>query len=282
EGLNQITVTALDAAGNQGAATLAVTYNPEYIISTVAGGNGNVGEPVEGQPAAKVELAAVKLIALDRAGAIYFVEQLPHRVRKITPDGIVVTVAGTGEPGYSGDGGPATQAKIWEPSAIALDAAGNLYLMTFNPSVVVEGYIRKVDPSGIITTRLVGQDTFDIHSYPPVSAIGAMAVGPDGALYFASGGRLQRVSPSGTVTTIAGNGTCGEVIGDGGPATAASLCGPTSIAFDRQGNIYIAESGRYRIRKIDQAGVITTVAGTGQIVHGGTATPANDGIAAKD
>ncbi|MGE0131651.1 MAG: SBBP repeat-containing protein [Blastocatellales bacterium] len=281
EGLNQITVTAFDMAGNPGMATIAVTYNPEYIISTVAGGNTRVGELGDGKPATSVALAAVKLIAMDRTGAIYFTEQTHHRVRKITPDGIVATVAGTGEPGYSGDGGPATQAKIWEPSAIALDGAGNLYLMTFNPSIVAEGYVRKVDPSGVITTHSVGQVSFDFHTYPPVSALSALAVDSDGNIYFASGNRLRKATPSGAITTIAGNGAfCSEPIGDGGPATATTICSPTSIAFDRHGNIYIAEAGRYRIRKIDRAGIISTVAGTGQPVSGGSATPANDGASA--
>jgi hypothetical protein len=190
EGLNQITVTALDAAGNVGAGTLAVTYNPEYLISTVAGGNTRVGELGDGRPAASVALAAVKLIALDR--------------------------------------------------------------------------VRKVDQSGVITTHPVGQAGFDTHSYYPVSRLGALAVGPDGNLYFASGGRVQKAMPSGVVTAIAGNGvSCGETLGDGGPAVTANLCNPTSIAFDRQGNIYIAEAGRYRIRKVDRSGIITTVAGSG-------------------
>ena len=179
--------------------------------------------------------------------------------------GIITTVAGTGDEGFSGDGGPATSARLNRPWAIALDGAGNLYITDLRNI-----RIRKVDTSGTITTVAgTGEEGFSGDGGPATSAqlFGPRGVALDGAgnLYIADTGniRIRKVDTAGTITTVAGTGVFG-FSGDGGPATSAQLNGDRGIALDGAGNLYIAEFVNRRIRKMDTSGTITTVAGTGE------------------
>jgi sugar lactone lactonase YvrE len=178
-------------------------------------------------------------------------------VRKITPDGTISTVAGNGIRGYSGDGGPATSAELFEPFGVAVNSTGNLYIAdTFN------NRIRKVTRDGTINS-VVGTDAglFD----PDGVAIDAA-----GNLFIADtlNHRIRKVTPQGVVSTVAGTGTAGFG-GDGGPATSAALDYPFSVAVDAAGNLYIADSANNRVRKVAANGTIGTVAGNG--------TPGYDG-----
>jgi sugar lactone lactonase YvrE len=193
----------------------------------------------------------------------------------VSTSGTITTFAGNGTQGFSGDGGPATSAGLSYPGGVAVDAAGNLYIAdTSNHRV------RKVSTSGTITT-VAGNGTFGFSgddgpatnatlSYPTEVAVDAV-----GNLYIADTGnlRVRKVSASGTITTVAGNGIYG-FSGDGGPATNASLVIPRGVAVDAVGNLYIADYGNSRVRKVSSWGTITTVAGNGSPGFSGDGGPA--------
>ena len=202
--------------------------------------------------------------------------------------GVVASVAGTSPPGFAGDGGPATRAKMNEPRMMAFDAAGNMYIVdTFNH------LIRKVDTRGTITTvagRFGGyvprndQDCkvdFSGEGVPAteahLSCPHSVTADPAGNLYIAdsSNNVVRKVDPNGTITTVAGRGGVWADAGEGGPAAQAKLADPKSVVLDRNGNLLIADSGNDKIKKIDMAsGVITTIAGTGKARFSGDGDPA--------
>lgn len=191
-------------------------------------------------------------------------------MRKVDPSGIITTIAGTGVGGYSGDGGPATAAQLWEPVGIAVDAANNIYI-----SDVLNSCIRKITPAGIISTY-AGNGTTG-YSGDGGQATAAQISGP-GYIFIDVGGNLyipehdnntvRKVDPSGIITTIAGTGV-GGFSGDSGLATDAKLNGPEGVVVDVVGNIYITEIYNSRIRKINTLGVISTFAGTTAIGYNG-------------
>jgi uncharacterized protein (TIGR03437 family) len=173
----------------------------------------------DGGPAPTAEFGNIEGLACDRSGNVYLSDTDSPRVRKISTDGVVTTVAGTGTAGFGGDGGPATQALLNMPYGLAAGPAGDLYIA-------------------------------DLGNH-----------------------RVRHVSPDGTISTAAGNGACGST-GDGGPATAAALCGPRNIFLDRAGNLYISEFEGHRIRKVSPDGTISRIAGLGSPGAGGDGTPA--------
>jgi uncharacterized repeat protein (TIGR01451 family) len=237
------------------------------IISTVAG-NGDV----DGGLATSARLHLPTGMAVDGAGNLYFADTYHHRVRKITPTGIIQTVAGNGSPDFSGDGGPATSASLNYPDGVAVDSAGNLFIADGCNS-----RIRKVTPGGIISS--VGDTTwgfcdyYDIY-YGFVPTVG-MALDAAGNLLVADfySHRIRKVTPSGVITTVAGNGTYGSG-GDGGQATSAQLAYPTGVAMDAAGNLHIADTYNHRIRKVIPSGIISTVAGNGTSGFSGDNGPA--------
>jgi RHS repeat-associated protein len=201
-------------------------------------------------------------LAIDVHGNLYVPGDL--KVITIAPDGTITTVAGTGVSGFSGDGGPATSAQITNPWGLAVDAQGNLFI-----SDQGNHRIRKVSPDGIINT-LAGNGQFASNGDggPAINASfrfpGGLAVDQRGNLYIAEnlGHRVRKVSSDGIISTVAGTGVRGFG-GDGGPANSAALNIPSALAVDRLGNLYIADSGNFRIRVVDQTGVIYTLAGDG-------------------
>jgi uncharacterized protein (TIGR03437 family) len=235
------------------------------VIATVmASGNfgGFVGWPSSGP------LYTPAGVAVDSADNLYVADSYDHVVCKVT-NGVIATVAGNGDYGSGGDGGPATSAQLGLPQGIAVDSAGNLYIAD-DPGV------RKVS-NGVITT-VAGGGTSLGDDVPATSAqIGANVIAVDsaGSLYIADtyGNVVRKVSKS-MITTVAGNGTAG-FSGDGGPATSAQLSYPVGIAVDSGGNLYIADNGNSRIRKVSN-GVITTVAGNGEFGFSGDGGPATE------
>jgi hypothetical protein len=230
------------------------------VISTVAG-NGSAGFSGDGGQATSAQLNAPFGVAVDSAGNFYIAEWSNHRVRKVDTSGVITTFAGIGIAGYGGDGGPATQAALNSPEGVAVDSAGNVYIAdSFN------NRIRKVDTSGTITTiagngqaRYTGEGVAtDVGLNDP----SGVAVDNSGNVYIAdnSAHRIRKVS-GGTISTIAGTGV-GGYSGDGGPAVAAQVYNPTHLTVDGSGNIYIADYSNNRVRKVNTAGIITTVAGT--------------------
>ncbi len=244
-------------------------------ITTVAG-NGSAGYSGDGGPANDAQLSLPYSVTVDSTGNIYIGDNLNHRVRKVSPGGIITTAAGDGSAGFSGDGGPATSAHLYYPDSVAADAAGNLYIAEWS------NHVRKVSPAGIIST--VAGNGGSGYSGDGGSATAATLYSPSGlaldtagSLYVAdtSNHRIRTVSPAGIIITVAGTGEHGYS-GDGGPAVEAQLNVPEGIAQDAVGNLYIADSNNARVRKVSPSGIITTVAGNGISGYSGDGGPATD------
>ena len=248
-------------------------------ITTVAG-CGVEGYSGDGGPAVHARIASPHGTALDRHGNIYIADLKNDRVRKVDgATGIITTVAGTGEHGYSGDGGPATETMLASPIAVFSTADGDLYIADHRNSRV-----RKVEAAtGIITTVAgTGEQGFSGDGGPATQAAISLprdvVLDPDGSLYIADGAnnRIRKVDPDGTITTVAGTGRA-DYSGDGRPAHEATLSMPYSIALDRDGNLYVVDTGNRRVRKIDAStGIITTIAGNGSYGFSGDGGPAVD------
>jgi uncharacterized protein (TIGR03437 family) len=241
------------------------------VISTVAG-NEDSGFGGDNGPATNAELSPSG-VAVDSAGSLYIADAGSDRVRKVT-NGVIITVAGTGWPGYSGDSGPATSAQLNDPIGIAPDSAGNLYIAD-----QLNQRIREVSNGLIGTVAGNGVRDYGGDNGPALSVgldyVSAVALDAAGNLYIAEAGNgfIRKVS-NGWITTVAGIGaTYGGAPGDNGPATSAQLNYPTDVAVDTAGNLYIADRDNQRIRKVSN-GVITTVAGTGTPGYSGDGGPA--------
>jgi len=276
-GLNHPRGLAVDASGNVYISDVdnrrVRRISPNGMISTVAG-NGVPGSSGDGGLAVNASLSDVTGLALDAGGNLYIADAGNRRIRKVTPGGIISTVAGTGVEGFSGDGGPATNAQLNRPSSVMF-SAGNLYIADSSNQRV-----RRVSSDGTITT-LAGNGVagFSGDGGPATGAslkfpLG-MAMDSSGNFYLADGdnNRVRRVSPGGVITTVAGNGA-GRFAGDQGLATSASLNVPEDVAVDGTGNLLIADAGNNRVRKVNSSGVISTLAGTGVDGFSGDGGPA--------
>jgi hypothetical protein len=199
-------------------------------------GVGIPGYSGDGGRAISAQLNNPSGLAVDSEGNLYIIDTGNRRIRKVTPDGVISTVAGNGEYGCRGDGGKATSAQLASPSGVAVDSAGNLYIADSNS-------IRKVTPDGIITT-IAGKRKSSL--------------------------RVLGEAYARTYTGIANL----DYGGDGGPAASALLNSPCGVAVDSAGNLFIADSGNHRIRKVTPDGIITTVAGNGNEGYGGDGSPA--------
>ena len=239
------------------------------IISTFAG-TGLAGYYGDGQAATLAMLDSPTYVAVDGAGNVYINDQRNSCVRKVTPAGIISTFAGTGTAGYGGDNGPATAAQLNSNWGIAIDDTGNVYIAD-----QTNCRVRKVNTSGTITT-FAGNGTpgFSGNGGAATSAqiqspLG-VAVDGHGNVYIGDRNnfRVRKVNTAGIITTFAGNGVYGYN-GDNGPATSASLSYIWGLAADAIGNVYICDGQNNRVRKVDTAGVITTIAGTGTAGNGG-------------
>ena len=242
------------------------------IITTVAG-NGNATYAGDGGKATNASLYTPARINLDVFGNLYISDQSNSRIRKVGTNGIITTVAGSGNSAYAGDGGLAVYASLAAPCGVSFDVSGNLFI-----GDIGNNRIRKVDGNGIITTVAgngLGQYAGDGGMATNASLYAPFGVAFDASsnMYIPEGGRIRKVDTNGIITTVAGGG----VGGDGSAATNASLSGPQGVAFDASGNLYIADWGHDRIRKVDTTGIITTVAGGGssQPGDGGPATNAS-------
>jgi uncharacterized protein YjdB len=271
--------TKTNACGSA-TATKVVTVNADlnnYIITTVAG-NGTAGYSGDGGAATAAALQNPHAIAIDNSNNLYIVDNWNHRIRKVSPSGIISTFAGNGTLGYSGDGGLATSASLYYPENIAIDISGNVYI-----SDVGNNRIRRVSSTGIITT-IAGNGSAGFSgdggaaTAASLNAPKGVCIDNTGNLYISdnNNNRIRKVSSTGVITTIAGNGSAG-FSGDGGVATAASLNAPTGIISDAIGNLFIADFNNNRIRKVSSTGVISTIAGNGSAGFsgdGGAATAA--------
>jgi hypothetical protein len=268
------------ATGTSSTVTVTEGTATPGMITTVAG-IAKQGYSGDGGLAISAELMVPFGVAVDASGNIYIADTLNHRIRKVDIGGIITTVAGDGTLGYSGDNGSATSAELTGPAGVALDASSNIYICD-------NSRIRKVSPSGIITT-VAGNGYADSNGNGGYSGDNGPATSaelnePQGVTIDASGNiyiadvqnnRIRKVSPDGVITTVAGDGTQ-DYSGDSGSATSAELNLPSGVAVDASGSIFIADSNNYRIRKVSPDGVITTVAGNGLGGYSGDNGPATN------
>lgn len=270
--LNSPSGAFMDASGNLYIADNSNNrirkVNGSGVISTYAGGGSGCTQQTDsagdGCPAISASLSSPYGFAQDSAGSIYVADYYTNVVRKISSNGIITNVAGNGSAAYSGDGGPATSAALDLPTGVAIDSAGNLYIADGANSVV-----RKVDTNGNISTFAGTGGSGNSGDGGPATQ--AQLNGP-ATLTFDSLGNLyivdtiaqvvRMVNPSGTISTVAGNGKQG-FSGDGSAATSAELQFPWGVAVDGAGNLYIADGGNGRIRMVNKSGTISTVVGGG-------------------
>ena len=265
-----ITITAIGSDGSRATRTIPVSVDEavlalSYTIDTLTG-NSYV---LDGGPATRAWLESPRGVAVDAMGNLYIADQGHHRIRKVdAATGTISTIAGTGEPGYSGDGGPATQALLRDPVGVAVDGNGHLYIADAD-----NRRIRRVDAfTGTISTIAgTGERGYSgdggLATQAQLRYPQGVAVDGAGNLYIADSdnNRIRKVSAAtGTISTIVGTGG-GGYSGDGGLATQAELRNPSAVTVDGAGNLYIADEGDHRIRKVDAAtGIISTIAGTGE------------------
>lgn len=237
--------------------------NTAGTISTIAGAHGG-GDAGDGGPATLAQLTPSAL-AFDQLGNLYATDLnfSSRKVRKINTYGIITTVAGNGPAGFSGDGFAATLAKLSYPNGVAADRMGNIFI-----SDQVTNRVRKVSPSGIITTYAGNGGTGSAGDGGPatnanLNFVSGVATDTSGNILIVdkSNNLIRSVNTSGIINRIAGTVGLGAFSGDGAAATAAQLNAPSGCAYDANGNIYIADNNNHRIRKVDVAGNISTIAG---------------------
>ena len=276
---NQVCVApgsiAVDISGNLFFLTnsTVLKVNTSGIITIVAG--GGVGPISDGGLATNGSLSAPSGIAIDASGNIFIAEYGANKIRKVNTSGIISTVAGTGVGGFSGDSAAATSAKLWGPSGVEIDGSGNILLID-----EVNDRVREINTSGIITT-IAGNGMYGYNgdgmaaTSAQLNAIDDIAWDGSGNIFIADYGnnRIRKVNTSGIISTVAGTGVAG-FSGDGGVATSAQLNSPVGITMDGNGNLYISTAGDGRVRKVSNAGIITTLAGTGVIGFWGDSGPA--------
>ncbi len=241
---------------------VADTGNAEARRFKVGGNINSLGQLQGGAPFGAT---------VDQAGNFYLTAEEPSfpselpQVLKIGPDGTTAVIAGNGPDGFSGDGGPATLAVFNTPQGVAVDAAGNIYVADYG-----NHRVRKIDTTGTINTiagngkvqfsgdngpaTSAGMDPFDL----------ALDSAGDILVVDQLNNRIRKIAPNNTITTVVGTGVPGYS-GDGGPAAEALLKLPSGIALDSSGNMYIADEGNAAVRRVTSSGLITTIAGNGEL-----------------
>lgn len=252
-------------------ATVALVYNSNAQVITVYAGTGNEDYNGENIAATATNMGKVSGAVTDADGNLIYADAGNNRIRKISADGKVTTIAGCGKSGYTPDGAKATEAAIAQPTGVAIDKEGNIYFSEY-----LNACVRKINKDGTLST-VAGSATAGYFGNTGL-ATKAQLQGPlgiafdkAGNLYIADADNncVRKVDKAGIITLYAGNakghGTgLGGYSGDGGKATAAQLNQPGSLAFDEEGNLYIADCFNHCIRKVTAGGIITTIAGTGQ------------------
>jgi serine/threonine protein kinase, bacterial len=225
-------------------------------VATLAGGTA---PGLDNRPGPAARFSSPGGIARDAEGTLYVADEGNHVIRKITRQGVVSTLAGTGQSGFAD--GPAGQAQFAGPTSVAVDAALNVYVAD-----ALNGRVRKITPQGMVSTYAGGTCAPVIGStdcIPELSLPGGIAVAGDGTVYVADTGnhRIRRITRPNDLLTVAGTVTAGYT---DGPAASARFSGPRAVAVDGAGNVYIADTGNYRIRLLTPEGTVMTLAGSGK------------------
>jgi len=252
-------------------------------ITTYAG-DGTFGFFGDNGPATSAQFAFPAGIAVDAAGNVYVSDTGNQRIRKITPDGVIRTIAGNGDQGFGGDGGVATDAQFNSPYGVAVDSAGNVFVADYG-----NARVRKISPDGLIST-FAGNGTYGFSGDGGPATAAALS-GPTGVAVDTAGNlfitdydasRVRKVTPDGTIQTVAGNGTYG-FNGNSGLATSLRLAAPWGIALDAFGNFYFADSDNARVCKVTPDGQLSTVASGGVLNLGpGVAVDASGNLYVTD
>jgi gliding motility-associated-like protein len=261
----------IDNQGNlyisDGANSVIRKISTSGVVSTLAG-NGSYGYSGDGGPAILAQFRYTGSIALDNIGNVFVCENNSNVIRKINTAGIITTIAGNGLFGYNGDGDLATAAEVYATD-IAVDNSGNIYFADY-----AHARIRKINSAGIIST-IAGTGAFGTSGDGGPAILAeiiprGIAVDNSGNVYIADNNfSIRKINSLGIISTIAGVDRIHGYAGDGGPAITAFLDSPYDMDIDEAGNIYIADYGNLRIRKIDGSGIITTIAGTGELGYNG-------------
>jgi NHL repeat len=269
-----------------GKATLIAGKN-EWVTSYNSKGQlvnlGNGGQAVN------ATLNTPSAVAVNGAGDVFIADTENNMVREVTPNGVIRTIAGTGRPGYSGDGGEAIDARLDNPSGLAVNAAGDLFIAD-----TVNNVIREVTPNGIIRTIAGSPAHGKDHGHggplgggyagdggPAADALlqhpQGMSADARGDLFIADTGNsvIREITTSGIIKTVAGEARKFSDSGDGGQATSATLSAPTDVAVDAKGDLYIADTGNNALREVSSSGVTSTLAGGNGEGNGGQGGPAN-------
>lgn len=246
---------------------LAAAFASGQTITNFAG-NGLVGYQGDNGPATQAEVSNVVGLAADAAGNIYLTDQGNNVVRKVDTSGIITTFAGVGVPGFSGDTGLATAAKLNAPTGVCVGPSGDVYVNDVGNHRVRKiaastGIITTVAGSGSVTPGGDGGPAISAGLHVPIRC----AVDQSGNLYIVDQGAdanvVRKVDTNGMISNYAGVYGGTGFSGDNGPATQAAMNNPTAASFDASGNLYVTDQSNQRIRKIDTNGIITTVAGNG-------------------
>lgn len=250
---------AVDSAGNVYVADFGNhrirKISPIGEVVTLAG-SGNSGY-IDGIGTA-ASFSYLEDIAVDRAGNVYVADRDNHRIRKISPIGVVTTLAGSGNRGFAD--GLGISASFDVPTSVSVDVAGNVYVAD-----LYNHCIRKISPAGLVTTFAGSGSNGYVDAMGSAASFSnpnGVAVDEAGNVYVSdrNNNRIRKISPAGMVTTLAGSGIYGFADGIG---AAARFNGPLGVAVDGDGNVYVADEGNNRIRKISPSGLVTTIAGSG-------------------
>ncbi len=246
------------------------------IITTVAGG-GSGGGVGDGGPASSARIENPGGMVFSKTGELYIASGGSHRIRKIDTCGIITTIAGNGTPGYTGDGAEATAALINYPIGIALDTVGNIYFSEFRNHI-----IRRIDHSTGIISTIGGNGAAGYSGDNGVATVAqldcpqSICMDNSGSVFISENNHvIRKIDAAGIITTIAGTHVAGYN-GDGIPATAAKLNFPQDVTTDSRGNVYVCDQGNSRVRKINPAGFISTIAGNGAYTYIGDGIPATN------
>ena len=250
--------------------SLSISLNVNAQIITTVVGNGTSGYSGDGGQASAAKLNFPTGVTLDAVGNLYIADYNNNRIRKINTAGIITTIAGNGTAGFLGDGGQATNAELYQPNEVIIDAAGNLYIAD-----VFNNRIRKVTTQGIIST-VVGNGVFGysgdggLATAAELSNASQVVLDATGNMFIADqrNNVIRKVNTTGIISTVVGNGVAAYA-GDGGQATACEINYVDGVAIDASGNLYIADQGNSRIRKVNTSGIINTIVGTGLAGYSG-------------